>query len=127
MFQRNHWVAQDVREVMPRQRQTPLLLTVGAGIEHRFVFCVVPEVGGTLIDFRRRQLKPGEELPPGLAVRFGTDALLALQHLHSVGYVHRDLHPRNLLVNRRPSDDQPFHLYLTGFELAHYTGKSRFG
>jgi len=59
-------------------------------------------------------LDPGEPLPLHLALTITKQVALALQHAHSLGIVHRDVKPGNLLV----ASHDPVHIKLCDFGLA---------
>eukprot|EP00294_Goniomonas_avonlea_P007868 CAMPEP_0114545378 /NCGR_PEP_ID=MMETSP0114-20121206/3367_1 /TAXON_ID=31324 /ORGANISM="Goniomonas sp, Strain m" /LENGTH=732 /DNA_ID=CAMNT_0001729799 /DNA_START=83 /DNA_END=2280 /DNA_ORIENTATION=+ len=56
--------------------------------------------------------RPGNILPEEWVRFYGAEVLLALEYLHSLGYVYRDLKPENLLVHASG------HIKLTDFDLS---------
>ncbi|KAK3140236.1 hypothetical protein QOZ80_5AG0397970 [Eleusine coracana subsp. coracana] len=77
--------------------------------------CAVTEFcpGGDLHALRHRVVRPGRRAFTAAAARFyAAEVLLALEYLHMLGIVYRDLKPENVLVR----DDG--HVMLTDFDLA---------
>uniref|UniRef100_A0A0A9GDU7 non-specific serine/threonine protein kinase n=1 Tax=Arundo donax TaxID=35708 RepID=A0A0A9GDU7_ARUDO len=74
--------------------------------------CVVMEFcpGGDLHSLRHRM--PGRRFPLASARFYGAEVLLALEYLHMLGIVYRDLKPENVLIR---ADG---HIMLTDFDLS---------
>jgi protein-serine/threonine kinase len=72
-------------------------------------------VGGDLFHFIKGQ--PGQCLTEDQVLFYAAEVLLALEYLHSKGFIHRDLKPENILIN---SDG---HLLLTDFDLSKHSTK----
>lgn len=72
--------------------------------------------GGELYDLLLRQ--PNKRFPEKHAKFYAAEVLLALQYLHLMGYIYRDLKPENVLVHGSG------HIVLTDFDLS-YCASSR--
>ncbi|XP_051184402.1 protein kinase PINOID-like [Lolium perenne] len=74
--------------------------------------CVVTEFcpGGDLHSLRHRM--PSRRFPPASARFYAAEVLLALEYLHMMGVVYRDLKPENVLIR---ADG---HIMLTDFDLS---------
>lgn len=55
--------------------------------------------GGTLRDLIDRRRESGERLPPEEILRLATEISRGLAHIHKRGMLHRDLQPRNVLLD----------------------------
>ena len=64
-----------------------------AGREKNYSFLIMSLLGKELSDLRRRF--PDRKMPLSIALRIGLQGLQAIQDLHSVGFVHRDVKPTN--------------------------------
>ncbi|ANZ39348.1 hypothetical protein BBK82_28140 [Lentzea guizhouensis] len=79
-----------------------------SGVIGRRPYFVMREIsGGTL---RQRMREP---LPPRFVARIGGQVASVLDHVHSLGVVHRDVKPSNILL-----DDEEKQAYLADFGLA---------
>ena len=67
-----------------------------AGEAHELLFFTMPYIEGETI---RQRLRRDGPLPVHEAVRIARDIALALAHVHSVGVVHRDVKPENVLFS----------------------------
>ena len=74
-------------------------------------------MGGDL----RALLRADKQLPEPTVLRFGRDLAAALQHLHSIGTLHCDLNPSNLLL------DENGRVKLGGFSLSRRNGDAAAG
>ncbi|KAK3146639.1 hypothetical protein QOZ80_3BG0269300 [Eleusine coracana subsp. coracana] len=76
--------------------------------------CVVMEFcpGGDLHSLRHRAALPGRRFPLASARFYAAEVLLALEYLHMMGIVYRDLKPENVLIR---ADG---HIMLTDFDLS---------
>ncbi|XP_047043602.1 serine/threonine-protein kinase D6PKL1-like [Lolium rigidum] len=90
----------------------PFLPTLYAHFETDKFACLVMEFcpGGDLHALRQRQ--PGKLFPEHAARFYAAEVLLALEYLHMLGVVYRDLKPENVLVR----DDG--HIMLSDFDLS---------
>ncbi|XP_037467522.1 serine/threonine-protein kinase D6PKL1-like [Triticum dicoccoides] len=90
----------------------PFLPTLYAHFETDKFACLVMEFcpGGDLHALRQRQ--PGKLFPEHAARFYAAEVLLALEYLHMLGVVYRDLKPENVLVR----DDG--HVMLSDFDLS---------
>ncbi|KAL6906379.1 hypothetical protein ACP4OV_003980 [Aristida adscensionis] len=90
----------------------PFLPTLYAHFETDRFACLVMEFcpGGDLHALRQRQ--PGKHFPEHAARFYAAEVLLALEYLHMLGVVYRDLKPENVLVR----DDG--HIMLSDFDLS---------
>jgi len=62
--------------------------------------------------FRVLQRQPGKRLTESQVRFYGAEVLLALEYLHMMGFIYRDLKPENLLLN------EIGHVMLTDFDLS---------
>lgn len=62
--------------------------------------------------FRTLQRQPGRCLPEAWAKFYACEVLLALEYLHMMGFIYRDLKPENLLLTKEG------HIVLTDFDLS---------
>ncbi|XP_059276883.1 protein kinase PINOID 2 [Lycium ferocissimum] len=90
----------------------PFLPTLYAQFEAKHYSCLVMEYcpGGDLHALRQRQ--PGKRFSINSAKFYAAEILLALEYLHMMGIVYRDLKPENVLVR---SDG---HIMLSDFDLS---------
>ncbi|KAI6171557.1 putative serine/threonine-protein kinase [Aphelenchoides bicaudatus] len=64
-----------------------------AGREKTYNFLIMSLLGKELSDLRRRY--PDRKMPASASLRIGLQSIQAIQDLHSVGFVHRDVKPTN--------------------------------
>ncbi|EPS67770.1 hypothetical protein M569_07004, partial [Genlisea aurea] len=103
--------AQTEREIL-QLLDHPFLPTLYAHFETDRFSCLVMEYcpGGDLHIMRQKQ--PGKHFPE-YAVRFyAAEVLLALEYLHMLGVIYRDLKPENVLVR------EDGHIMLSDFDLS---------
>jgi eukaryotic-like serine/threonine-protein kinase len=81
--------------VMGRLDHPGILRIYDSGMEREAVFAVLELVEGLAFD---AYLRKRTKLAQGEAVSLGIQLADALDHLHSRGYVHRDLKPGNLML-----------------------------
>ncbi|XP_042501740.1 protein kinase PVPK-1-like [Macadamia integrifolia] len=103
--------AQTEREIL-QSLDHPFLPTLYSHFETEKFSCLVMEFcpGGDLHALRQRQ--PGKYFPEHAARFFVAEVLLALEYLHMLGIIYRDLKPENVLVR----DDG--HIMLSDFDLS---------
>ncbi|XP_031393091.1 serine/threonine-protein kinase D6PK-like [Punica granatum] len=103
--------AQTEREIL-RLLDHPFLPTLYTHFETDRFSCLVMEFcpGGDLHTLRQRQ--PGKHFSEYAARFYAAEVLLALEYLHMLGVVYRDLKPENVLVR----DDG--HIMLSDFDLS---------
>ncbi|XP_060201266.1 protein kinase G11A-like [Lycium barbarum] len=103
--------AQTEREIL-RLLDHPFLPTLYAQFTSDNLSCLVMEFcpGGDLHVLRQKQ--PGRNFPEAAARFYVAEVLLALEYLHMLGVVYRDLKPENLLVR------EDGHIMLTDFDLS---------
>ncbi|XP_009142285.2 serine/threonine-protein kinase D6PKL1 [Brassica rapa] len=103
--------AQTEREIL-QVLDHPFLPTLYAHFETDRFSCLVMEYcpGGDLHALRQRQ--PGKHFSEYAARFYAAEVLLALEYLHMLGVVYRDLKPENVLVR----DDG--HIMLSDFDLS---------
>ncbi|CAN1120286.1 Protein kinase PINOID 2 [Linum perenne] len=89
----------------------PFLPTLYAEFEASHYSCLVMEYcpGGDLYAARQRQ--PGKRFPISSAKFYAAETLVALEYLHMMGIVYRDLKPENVLVR------EDGHVMLSDFDL----------
>lgn len=90
----------------------PFLPTLYAHLDEAQFSCLVMEFcpGGDLHVLRQRQ--PGKRFGDHAARFYVSEVLLALEYLHMLGIVYRDLKPENVLVR------EDGHIMLTDFDLS---------
>ncbi|KAJ4904249.1 Protein kinase superfamily protein [Raphanus sativus] len=103
--------AQTEREIL-QLLDHPFLPTLYTHFETDRFWCLVMEYcpGGDLHTLRQRQ--PGKHFSEYAARFYAAEVLLALEYLHMLGVVYRDLKPENVLVR----DDG--HIMLSDFDLS---------
>ncbi|KAK4744842.1 hypothetical protein SAY87_011154 [Trapa incisa] len=103
--------AQTEREIL-QLLDHPFLPTLYTHFETDRFSCLVMEFcpGGDLHNLRQRQ--PGKHFSEYAARFYAAEVLLALEYLHMLGVVYRDLKPENVLVR----DDG--HIMLSDFDLS---------
>ncbi|ONI19360.1 hypothetical protein PRUPE_3G274500 [Prunus persica] len=90
----------------------PFLPTLYSNFETEKFSCLLMEFccGGDLHTLRQRQ--PGKHFTEQAARFYASEVLLALEYLHMMGVVYRDLKPENVLVR------QDGHIMLSDFDLS---------
>ncbi|KAF6137072.1 hypothetical protein GIB67_030836 [Kingdonia uniflora] len=103
--------AQTEREIL-QSLDHPFLPTLYTHFETDKFSCLVMEFcpGGDLHALRQKQ--PGKHFPEHAARFYVAEILLALEYLHMLGIIYRDLKPENVLVR----DDG--HIMLSDFDLS---------
>ncbi|XP_019057908.1 PREDICTED: serine/threonine-protein kinase D6PKL2-like [Tarenaya hassleriana] len=103
--------AQTEREIL-QSLDHPFLPTLYTHFETEKFSCLVMEFcpGGDLHTLRQRQ--PGKHFPEQAVKFYVAEVLLALEYLHMLGIIYRDLKPENVLVR----DDG--HIMLSDFDLS---------
>ncbi|KAJ8750279.1 hypothetical protein K2173_014194 [Erythroxylum novogranatense] len=103
--------AQKEREIL-QSLDHPFLPTLYTHFETDLHSCLVMEFcpGGDLYTLRQRQ--PGKYFHEHAAQFYAAEVLLALEYLHMLGIIYRDLKPENVLVR----DDG--HIMLSDFDLS---------
>ncbi|KAE8699663.1 Protein kinase G11A [Hibiscus syriacus] len=103
--------AQTEREIL-RSLDHPFLPTLYTHFETEKLSCLVMEFcpGGDLHALRQRQ--PGKYFPEQAARFYMAEVLFALEYLHMLGIIYRDLKPENALVR------EDGHLMLSDFDLS---------
>ncbi|KAF8103453.1 hypothetical protein N665_0188s0389 [Sinapis alba] len=102
---------QTEREILS-QLDHPFLPTLYSHFETDKVYCLVMEFcgGGNLYSLRQKQ--PNKCFTEDASRFFASEVLLAMEYLHMLGIVYRDLKPENVLVR----DDG--HIMLSDFDLS---------
>ncbi|KAK9108206.1 hypothetical protein Syun_024217 [Stephania yunnanensis] len=103
--------AQTEREIL-QSLDHPFLPTLYSHFETDSFSCLVMEFcpGGDLHALRQRQ--PGKHFPEHAARFYVAEVLLALEYLHMLGIIYRDLKPENVLVR------EDGHIMLSDFDLS---------
>lgn len=103
--------AQTEREIL-QSLDHPFLPTLYTHFETEQFSCLVMEFcpGGDLHALRQRQ--PGKYFPEHAARFYVAEVLLALEYLHMLGIIYRDLKPENVLVR------EDGHIMLSDFDLS---------
>lgn len=80
-------------------RHPNIIATIDAGVEDGRRFIVMEHVEGasTLHDFS----KPGHLLPIDRVVKIMQECAMAFDYAHSKGVIHRDIKPRNIMLNEQ--------------------------
>ncbi|CAI9100202.1 OLC1v1037145C1 [Oldenlandia corymbosa var. corymbosa] len=102
----------DMEKVILAMLDHPFLPTLYADFDASHYSCLVMEFcpGGDLHASRQRQ--PGKRFSISSAKFYGAETLLALEYLHMLGIVYRDLKPENVLVR------EDGHIMLSDFDLS---------
>ncbi|ESQ32703.1 hypothetical protein EUTSA_v10003895mg [Eutrema salsugineum] len=103
--------AQTEREIL-QSLDHPFLPTLYSHFETENHSCLVMEFcpGGDLHSLRQRQ--PGKYFPEHAARFYVAEVLLAMEYLHMLGIIYRDLKPENVLVR------EDGHIMLSDFDLS---------
>ncbi|CAL9159216.1 unnamed protein product [Musa hybrid cultivar] len=103
--------AQTEREILS-MLDHPFLPTLYSHFETEKFYCLVMEYcsGGNLHSLRQKQ--PNKYFSEQAARFFASEVLLALEYLHMLGIVYRDLKPENVLVREEG------HIMLSDFDLS---------
>ncbi|GFZ19044.1 D6 protein kinase [Actinidia rufa] len=103
--------AQTEREIL-QSLDHPFLPTLYTHFETEKFSCLVMEFcpGGDLHALRQKQ--PGKYFPEHAARFYVAEVLLALEYLHMLGIIYRDLKPENVLVR------EDGHIMLSDFDLS---------
>nr|POF14657.1 protein kinase pvpk-1 [Quercus suber] len=103
--------AQTEREIL-QSLDHPFLPTLYSYFETEKFSCLVMEFcpGGDLHALRQKQ--PGKYFPEHAARFYVAEVLLALEYLHMLGIIYRDLKPENVLVR------EDGHIMLSDFDLS---------
>ncbi|KAJ6314705.1 hypothetical protein OIU78_018231 [Salix suchowensis] len=103
--------AQTEREIL-QSLDHPFLPTLYSHFETEKFSCLLMEFcpGGDLHALRQRQ--PGKYFPEHAARFYVAEVLLALEYLHMLGIIYRDLKPENVLVR------EDGHIMLSDFDLS---------
>ncbi|KAJ6421037.1 hypothetical protein OIU84_028418 [Salix udensis] len=103
--------AQTEREIL-QSLDHPFLPTLYTHFETEKFTCLLMEFcpGGDLHALRQRQ--PGKYFPEHAARFYVAEVLLALEYLHMLGIIYRDLKPENVLVR------EDGHIMLSDFDLS---------
>lgn len=90
---------------------------LGAGTEDgRFNFVVMSLVGASLDELQKST--EDRRFKETTTFRLARQCLKAIENVHSVGFIHRDVKPGNFAIGRRPSDRRI--VYMLDFGLARY-------
>ncbi|OMO64663.1 hypothetical protein COLO4_31947 [Corchorus olitorius] len=103
--------AQTEREIL-QSLDHPFLPTLYTHFETEKFSCLVMEFcpGGDLHTLRQKQ--PGKHFPEQVVKFYVAEVLLALEYLHMLGIIYRDLKPENVLVR------EDGHIMLSDFDLS---------
>ncbi|ULT99543.1 hypothetical protein L3Y34_000689 [Caenorhabditis briggsae] len=74
-----------------------------ANVKDRFNFIVMKLIGKNLWDLR--QDRPDGRFSLGTALKTAAQCLVSIEHLHSFGYLHRDIKPGNFAAGRTESNE----------------------
>ncbi|CAD6199545.1 unnamed protein product [Caenorhabditis auriculariae] len=85
------------------------------GTYENFNYVVMTFVGLSLADLRL--MSPGKKFSMGTAISVGIQCLEALEDLHNIGYLHRDVKPGNYTIGR-PEVDELRKVYVLDFGMA---------
>ena len=88
---------------------------IGCGRNDRFNYVVMQLQGRNLAELRRAQPRGAFSLSTSL--RLGLQILKAIESIHEVGFLHRDVKPVNYSVcsGRPPRDHFEFHFFFFSF------------
>ncbi|GMS79759.1 hypothetical protein PENTCL1PPCAC_1934, partial [Pristionchus entomophagus] len=86
------------------------------GQEERFNYIVLTLAGPSLRNLRRDM--PNKKLSLGCGLSVGKQCLQALEELHRIGFVHRDVGPSNFCCGRREFEEER-KIYFVDFAFCH--------
>lgn len=109
---RNKMIRAETEREILETLDHPFLPTLYAHLDEPQLSCLVMEFcpGGDLHVLRQRQ--PGKRFRDNAARFYASEVLLAMEYLHMLGIVYRDLKPENVLVR------EDGHIMLTDFDLS---------
>lgn len=109
---RNKMIRAETEREILETLDHPFLPTLYAHLDEAQLSCLVMEFcpGGDLHVLRQRQ--SGKRFRDNAARFYASEVLLALEYLHMLGIVYRDLKPENVLVR------EDGHIMLTDFDLS---------
>lgn len=100
-----------------RGRSNHVCGILGTGREEvGFDFVVMTLVGSSLDDLRKWRAEG--RFKETTTIRLASQCLDAIEDLHSIGFIHRDVKPGNFAIGQRPSERRT--VYMLDFGLARY-------
>uniref|UniRef100_A0A1I7ZCD4 non-specific serine/threonine protein kinase n=1 Tax=Steinernema glaseri TaxID=37863 RepID=A0A1I7ZCD4_9BILA len=69
---------------------------IGSGMHKGFMFIIMEMLGRNLTDLRKRQER--RRFSTNTAIRATMQGLQAIETLHNIGYIHRDIKPTNMVI-----------------------------
>ncbi|KRX23431.1 Tau-tubulin kinase 1, partial [Trichinella nelsoni] len=89
-------VQKEAEILMKMQGNSHVLQYLGSGVENNYNYLLMEVAGKSVHDLLQRA--PGKKFSLPVAAEFGYNFVEALEELHNVGYLHRDVNPGNFVL-----------------------------
>ncbi|XP_067939111.1 uncharacterized protein [Watersipora subatra] len=103
-----------IRRLQEEQLRQHVCRFIGCGRNENFNYVVMSLQGRNLAELRRAQ--PASRFTLSTTLRLGIQVLQAIEAIHSVGFLHRDVKPSNFAMGRSTGDTHT--VYMLDFGLA---------